>query len=757
MAFTFKHGDRPLDGYEIQRAVGRGGFGEVYYAISDGGREVALKYLREHPEVELRGIAQCINLKSPHLVSIFDVKQNAAGEYFVVMEYVSGPSLRDMLIAEPRGLGPQKGAFFVREIAKGLAYLHDRGIVHRDLKPANIFYDEGYVKICDYGLSKFISVSRHSAQTTSIGTVHYMAPEVGSGNYSKTIDIYALGVILYEMLLGRVPYEGASMGEILMKHLTQQPEVDELPQPFAAVIRRALAKAPEDRYPHVSELVDNLFDVADVKNSVLGFEPAGLTRAAVRGAVDLRPSPVPSGGPRQRVRQSAEQFSKRFVNRTVGLDARVARREPPADGSAKRKRQAPSPARRPGEAPLLGKDQGDAGPIRSPYHVGFGQRLARLFAALLVVAGLGLAAQVLTHNPALMGVSVAIIMVAVVGMGVGNKLATWMGPDHPELIRRLVVLVCAAPAAGVLFGAVVEAGVGRTYLGSAHQLNLLYLPLLISFLLFDWREDIHNGMRGEFKVWGTILFGCLMGVGTRLAFQDLTEEACIWMGGLSAGIALALQAFSWALVPNPRPVADGRVGDPLSAGDDPADAGHHEQRFAADPELDRIRPSRWLEQPPANHRGKTQRTIAGVLAFGCALGVIALAILLGVGEIRGRDDEMGAVVGITALGLMFLFFVGKSLLAKRVGLWNEWFNPLLRVVAGVLFAIGISGAVLQGRGDLPGFVIVAVLGGTMMLPLLIFRGGRRRSGNRQHQASGAWRGAPGAFDPAEARQVESRT
>ena len=160
MAFTFKHGDRPLEGYEIQRGVGRGGFGEVYYAISDGGREVALKYLRENPEIELRGISQCINLKSPHLVSIFDVKQNATGEYFVVMEYISGPSLRDMLIAEPDGLGPQKAAFFLREIAKGLTFLHDRGIVHRDLKPGNIFYEDGYVKIGDYGLSKAISASQ---------------------------------------------------------------------------------------------------------------------------------------------------------------------------------------------------------------------------------------------------------------------------------------------------------------------------------------------------------------------------------------------------------------------------------------------------------------------------------------------------------------------------------------------------------------------------------------------------------------------
>ena len=219
MAYCFKHGDRPINGYTVQRGVGRGGFGEVYYAVSDGGREVALKYLTENPAVELRGVSHCINLKSPHLVTIFDVKQNPERDYFVVMEYVEGPSLRDLLIAEPDGLGPQKAAFFTRELAKGLGYLHDRGIVHRDMKPGNIFYEDGYVKIGDYGLSKFISVSRHSAQTSSVGTVHYMAPEVGSGNYQRGIDIYALGVMLYEMLLGRVPYEGSSMAEVLMKHL----------------------------------------------------------------------------------------------------------------------------------------------------------------------------------------------------------------------------------------------------------------------------------------------------------------------------------------------------------------------------------------------------------------------------------------------------------------------------------------------------------------------------------------------------------
>src|SRR5207253_473377 len=152
--FQYTHGDSPLEGYIIQRAVGRGGFGEVYYAISDAGREVALKAIHGYEQIEVRGVTQCMNLKSPYLVSIFDIKRNAQGKTFVIMEYVNGPCLKDLLEQSPAGLGVQKSAFFLRELAKGLSFLHERGIVHRDLKPGNIFYEDGYVKIGDYGLSK---------------------------------------------------------------------------------------------------------------------------------------------------------------------------------------------------------------------------------------------------------------------------------------------------------------------------------------------------------------------------------------------------------------------------------------------------------------------------------------------------------------------------------------------------------------------------------------------------------------------------
>lgn len=256
--FTYGSGARPLEGYVIKRGIGQGGFGEVYYAISDGGKEVALKLVRDNHEIELRGMAQCMNLKHPGLVTLFDIKTDKEGGAWVVMEYVAGESLSEVLHKHPQGLPAEMARQIFLDLAKAIAYLHESGIVHRDLKPANIFLENGQVKVGDYGLSKSMSGSKKSAQTQSVGTVHYMAPEISTGNYGKHIDQYAAGVILYEMLTGRCPFEGETAGEILMKHLTATPDLSALPGGLQQIVAKSLAKNPAHRYPSIRDMAAEL-------------------------------------------------------------------------------------------------------------------------------------------------------------------------------------------------------------------------------------------------------------------------------------------------------------------------------------------------------------------------------------------------------------------------------------------------------------------------------------------------------------------
>ena len=281
MKFTFAPEARPLDGYTIKRAIHRGGFGEVYYALSDAGKEVALKLLNNNLDVELRGVRQCLNLKHQNLVTIFDIRQDADQDHWVVMEYVSGRGLYETLQDYPGGMPVQDVLYWLEGITAGLGFLHDRGIVHRDLKPANVFRDHHAVKIGDVGLSKYISESRRSAQTQSVGTVYYMAPEVARGRYGREVDVYALGIMLYEMLTGRVPFEGQTTAEILMKHLTAEPDLSVLPENLQPVIAAALTKDPGQRLSDVAELETRFREAVagvDLKSPVpLSASTAGAT------------------------------------------------------------------------------------------------------------------------------------------------------------------------------------------------------------------------------------------------------------------------------------------------------------------------------------------------------------------------------------------------------------------------------------------------------------------------------------------------
>lgn len=264
MNFTYAPNDTVLGRYTIRRGIGMGGFGEVYFAHSQAGKEVALKRIQRNLAVELRGVSHCLNLKHPNLVSLHDVCRDHEDQAWVVMEYVAGKNLREVLddadpsgrictttasgaVALPSGLSMNEVRRWFCGMAAGTAHLHAAGLVHRDLKPGNLFDDNGIIKVGDYGLSKFISLSHRSGHTESIGTLHYMAPEIGRGQYGREIDLYACGIILFEMLTGSLPFDGETPQEIIVKHLTDKPDLANVPADFRNVINACLQKNPASR------------------------------------------------------------------------------------------------------------------------------------------------------------------------------------------------------------------------------------------------------------------------------------------------------------------------------------------------------------------------------------------------------------------------------------------------------------------------------------------------------------------------------
>ncbi|MBI4717565.1 MAG: serine/threonine protein kinase [Planctomycetes bacterium] len=699
MAYTFKHGDRPLDDYTIQRAVGGGGFGEVYYAISDGGREVALKYLKSNPQVELRGVSHCINLKSPHLVSIFDVKKNADGEYFIIMEYCSGPSLRDLLIAEPNGFGPQKAAFFLREIGKGLAYLHDRGIVHRDLKPGNIFYDDGYVKIGDYGLSKFIAVSRHSMQTASVGTVHYMAPEIGSGDYSRGVDIYALGVVLYEMLLGRVPFEGSTMAEVLMKHLTTQPEVDRLPQPFGAVIRKAMAKDPRDRYQTVDEMIDELLAVDSVKESLAGFSTQSLAGAVRRGGRDALDSPMPSPNPPPIVGGGFElrpplprpgphdvdlgrsplplpdRLQKRLDRRSRKLDQKMVKL-----------------ARQAGIEPPTPRGQRPHWTPAAPR--GRSERGKRIGLTILLLLGMAIGLGVVVGNTVGENHGFAAALMSV-GMSGGllfsRGAARWFGADcGPKWTGRIIRACCCAPLLALggipLFDSRADAGTGFG----------VWLGLLCVSIFANWEKAAENATTHEMSFGAALWtgFGALVATAIAAAYVgDGPDGVMLLSAGAAAIASLVVQASAWWTTPPLASAAegDGAVGTPPQAAQ-VGSAG----RAVVPPPLPFAKVVFGVGVQPASaaptaarERWGVTRAFWGFVALLLMGGAIVTFMVIFMLKNLHPDEVSGCIVGCIACGSMMIFALRKTTPLRRPGFWHETMRPFLFAAS----MIGVGGTI----------------------------------------------------------------
>ncbi len=528
MAYTFKHGDRPLEGVTVQRAVGRGGFGEVYYALTDSGKQIALKYLRENPEIELRGIGNVMNLKSPYLVTIYDVRSSTSGDPFVIMEYVGGPSLRELLNAEPGGFSVQKAAFFLSGIGKGLSYLHERGIVHRDLKPANIFYDDGYVKIGDYGLSKHISVSQHSGQTVSVGTVHYMAPEIGSGSYTKAIDIYALGVILFEMLTGRLPFSGSSMAEILMRHVRDNPDLSGVPAPFAPIIAKALAKDPNDRYADADEMLAAVMESTGLGDSIARFDVSSLAHVPrdvdAADVAETVTSPRPPLVPPLDVRAAAPPYVAAKLQRKLAhlnhkLEQKAARLE----------RKFGRPAGRP-ERP---EAEGALPKVN---------RRGQIFILIAVTIAISLVLGILSGGPGKTDSRVAALAFMIVGGVVGplvthlNILSRWW--SRSTVIDRLAYAsvggLCMLPGFGIATDEV-SSNLGRCIVGP-----------LAAMVLCDWGRRLDHGRQGRVDGWAAF-WPAIIGL---VAAKIVDADDYAWTAaGLTGAISLLTQAAAsmWPL------------------------------------------------------------------------------------------------------------------------------------------------------------------------------------------------------------------
>jgi hypothetical protein len=487
-----------------------------------------------------------MNLKSPHLVSVFDVREGEHGMPVVIMEYVAGPSLRDLLDEAPSGFGAQKAAFFLREIGKGLTYLHDCGIVHRDLKPANIFYENGFVKIGDYGLSKAISTSHHSAQTVTVGTLHYMAPEVGAGCYDRSVDIYALGALLYEMLTGQPPFFGVSPAEVLMKHISAPVQVEGIEEPFATVIRRALAKDPADRYQSVQEMVEGVFGAEHIRQSVSCFAPASLTMVAgrvaghaagLRGA-NTRPGGVPLSSRAYDVAAGPRDLESTGWTGDVRLQAKRLRTS--ARDWARRMRHAVR-HRNIAVAPIRATPQAtldSAPPTSSPDPISPRSRGILAAIAMLAVA---LAAAIFSdnRNPAASG---WFVLLGTLGATFGVRLAmTILLPDlsnESKFIRHLAV---GGLASAFMFFVAIPAWApvhharGWGDMRSGHTV----VAIALSLLAVDWTK------RSSPRRAGRVLLDHLLIVGgIAIVFAAMLDTAPEVVIGVLCGTCIAVQLLS---------------------------------------------------------------------------------------------------------------------------------------------------------------------------------------------------------------------
>ena len=294
--------------YKIIGNIGSGGMANVYLAQDlILKRLVAVKVLRfdfQNDQGAIRRFQRealaATELVHPNIVSVYDVGEESGMQY-LVMEYVKGMDLK-RFIREKSPLGYLQVVDIMEQILSAIALAHEHRIIHRDLKPQNILIDEnGVVKITDFGIAIALSETSITQTNSMLGSVHYLSPEQARGGMAtRQSDIYALGIILYEMIAGKVPFDGESAVSIALKHfqndLPSLKEVDPLiPQALENVVLHATAKEPVDRYETVDEMSEDLRTVLTPERAhELPFVPKGLNGDTVILTPIEKDTPMPS-------------------------------------------------------------------------------------------------------------------------------------------------------------------------------------------------------------------------------------------------------------------------------------------------------------------------------------------------------------------------------------------------------------------------------------------------------------------------------
>ena len=288
-----------LDGlYEVKELIGSGGMANVYKAVMRGnngpvppGTVVAVKVLRREfmhdPDLvrRFKNESKAISLLNhPNIVKVYDVSVSDDLQY-IVMEYVDGMTLREYLNERGGRLTSRETVHFISQILKALEHAHANGVVHRDIKPQNIMLlDNGQLRMMDFGIARISRAENQLSGGKAMGSVHYISPEQAKGDETDcTSDIYSVGVMMYEMLSGHLPFDAEDVVEVAIKQISDQPKplheiAPEVPNALVEITEKAMAKLPQNRYASAREMLQALDSY--VQNPSVLFEYKYITEDA---------------------------------------------------------------------------------------------------------------------------------------------------------------------------------------------------------------------------------------------------------------------------------------------------------------------------------------------------------------------------------------------------------------------------------------------------------------------------------------------